>query len=614
MFAKVAINSPLPQLDRLFDYRIPEGMVVEPGVRVIVPFGNSSKEGFVIELADSTEWSGKVAEVSEVISPLPVLEKSIYDLVRTVANRQGCSFGDVVSAAVPVRAVRAEKAWLAGPSYSALDLPDLNPAPELSTLAARIVEPRENRWAHELLDLGLAHVSVGESSIIALPDFRDIETLVSVAEDRGFSNAIIRYGAEGRTEQYQAFLEALSAGENGAARILVGSRSVLYAPIEAQGIYVWDDGDTSHQDQSSPYASTREIALIRQRLSGCKLAFLSHSRSIEVQRLVEIGYLTECSSDFPRPSISVTDGEFRVDSAAWLAIRDGLKHGPVLVQVAGVGVAKSLYCRACQARALCRQCNGPLWIGSDNQTKCRWCNAFAIDAACQDCGQTELRFGKAGATRTAAEFGKSFPGVKVTEITAAAKIVAVDGKPQIIVATPGVEPSAPEGYAAVVILDARDALSKDTLRATEDAVRTWTNAIAKLSRNGRAVVVGISGDLATDLPLWSLREIASKELAERADLRFPPAMRVLSALGNKENIARTRERLTEAGAEVIGVTPAENGEHKLLARFGYGLGEVVAKLVKELSLEFASGQKRFNAKSGRSMRPVTFKLDDPQVL
>jgi primosomal protein N' (replication factor Y) len=43
MFARVAIESPLPQLDRLFDYEIPEGIELSAGCRVIVPFGNSSK-------------------------------------------------------------------------------------------------------------------------------------------------------------------------------------------------------------------------------------------------------------------------------------------------------------------------------------------------------------------------------------------------------------------------------------------------------------------------------------------------------------------------------------------------------------------------------------------
>ena len=49
---------------------------------------------------------------------------------------------------------------------------------------------------------------------------------------------------------------------------------------------------------------------------------------------------------------------------------------------------------------------------------------------------------------------------------------------KIVIATPGAEPTVAGGYEAVIVLDANQALSKDSLRASEDAVRNWSNAIA----------------------------------------------------------------------------------------------------------------------------------------
>lgn len=612
MFARVALESPLPQLDRLFDYEIPADLEVVVGCRVAVPFGTGLKDGFVVETVPTTDWTGKVATLGTVVSPLAVLTPTIYKLVRAVADRQGTSFGDVIGSAIPVRAVRAEKAWLANPMSLSVAASSPITAPEMPKLAARIVEPRRGVWLDELIGIAMQQLLSGKSAIVALPDFRDIARFLVRASELGVADSVIEYSQDGRTQAYEAFLAALNAN---APRVFVGSRNVLYAPCEAETILVWDDGDQSHQDQQSPYASTREIALIRQKLTDCKLAFLSHCRSVEVQRLVEIGYLTESSTDFAKPSLSISEGEFRVETAAWLAIRDGLKSGPVLVQVSSVGVAKSLYCKECSTRARCSGCNGPLWINPRGETKCRWCNAFATGAKCQECGGVEFRYGKPGATRTVAEFGKSFPGVKVTEVTADQLKTAVDSKPQIVVATPGIEPEAQGGYASVVILDAHDALARDSLRATEDAVRSWANAIALMSPTGRAVIVGVIGELASSLGLWKLRELISAEYAERIELGFPPAVRVLSATGSAENIASVRTAL-EANPElkVLGVTQNETGESKLIARFSYASGVAVTGVVRELQLKLASGQKRFNAKSGRPQRPVTFKLDDPQVL
>ena len=612
MFARVAIESPLPQLDRLFDYEIPEGVELRAGCRVIVPFGNSSKTGFVIELAETTDWVGKVANVTEVVSPLAVLTPTIYALVRAVADRQGSSFGDVIGSAVPVRAVRSEKAWLAGERNAVTTpVPALNP-PEVANLAARIVEPRNEIWLDELLALAAKQLSAGKSAIVSVPDFRDVERVVNRAGDLGLSDWVLDYSVEGRTQSYEAFLAALDLAN---PRIVIGSRNALYAPVDAGGIFIWDDGDQSHQDQQSPYASSREIALIRQRITGCQLVFLSHARSVEVQRLVEIGYLTESSSDFAKPNLSISDGDFRVDSAAWLAIREGLKTGPVLVQVSSVGVAKSLYCKQCSTRAMCSNCNGPLWINNRGETKCRWCNAFALAAQCVSCKHSEFRYGKPGATRTVAEFGRSFPGAKVTEVTADQMKVSISDKPQIVVATPGIEPVATGGYAAVVILDAQDALARDTLKATEDAVRFWANAVSLLSSQGRALIVGVVGELASKLGLWQIRELISDEYAERVGLSFPPAVRVLSATGSVENVRALRSELESVKTlQVLGESPADNGEVRLLARFSYGAGAEVTGVVKSAQLKLASGQKRYNAKSGRPQRPVTIKLDDPQVL
>jgi primosomal protein N' (replication factor Y) len=609
----VAIESPLPQLDRLFDYEIPGELQVAAGCRVIVPFGKGQKDGFVVEITDKTEWAGKVSPLSEVVSPLSVLTKQTYDLVRAVADRQGTSFGDVITAAIPNRAVRAEKAWLANAEVETIHPLPVVEAPKLAKLAARIVEPRDGKWVDELLFSATAQLHLGKSAIIALPDFRDIDRLLLRAEKLGLSNLIIRYGQQGRTQAYDAFLQALHTKVG--ARIVVGPRSVLYAPVRAGAIYLWDDGDQSHQDQQSPYASSREIALIRQRQTDCELAFFSHSRSVEVQRLVEIGYLTESSSDFGKPTVSVSEGDFRVDSSAWLAIRDGLKTGPVLVQVSSVGMAKSLYCKTCAQRAMCRACNGPLWVNGKGETKCRWCNAFALGATCKQCGSAEFRNGKAGATRTVAEFGRSFPGTKVTEVTADLQKVSIDSKPQIVVSTPGIEPVCEGGYSAVIVLDAQDALARDTLKATEDAIRSWVNAIALMSHSGRAVIVGVLGELGTSVALWKLRELMSKEYAERISLNFPPAVRLLSATGSAENIELVRAALTSIdSAQVLGETPTESGEIRLLCRFTYSSGSKITDVVRELQLKMASGQKRYNAKSGRAQRPVTFKLDDPQVL
>ncbi len=74
--ARVLVDSPLPQLDRLFDYRIPEELFdgARPGVRVRVPLRSAGRvvDGFIVEVAD-TEDERPLSDLDAVVSTVEVL-------------------------------------------------------------------------------------------------------------------------------------------------------------------------------------------------------------------------------------------------------------------------------------------------------------------------------------------------------------------------------------------------------------------------------------------------------------------------------------------------------------------------------------------------------------
>ncbi|RIJ51841.1 primosomal protein N' family DNA-binding protein, partial [Clavibacter phaseoli] len=111
------VDSPLPQLDRLFDYAVPEALraTCVPGVRVRVPLRSAGRvaDGYVVEMGDGQGYDGALSEVEQVVSPLPVLRPEIWTLAREVADRQAGTASDVVRLAVPPRQVRVEKAHVA---------------------------------------------------------------------------------------------------------------------------------------------------------------------------------------------------------------------------------------------------------------------------------------------------------------------------------------------------------------------------------------------------------------------------------------------------------------------------------------------------------------------
>ncbi|MGZ0095272.1 primosomal protein N' family DNA-binding protein, partial [Microbacterium arborescens] len=115
--ARVLIDSPLPQLDRLFDYVVPDALrdAAVPGVRVKVPLRTVGRtvEGYLVELGDETDGDRPLSELEEVVSPVEVLPQRLYAHARRVADRAAGSASDVLRLVIPKRMVRAEKAWAA---------------------------------------------------------------------------------------------------------------------------------------------------------------------------------------------------------------------------------------------------------------------------------------------------------------------------------------------------------------------------------------------------------------------------------------------------------------------------------------------------------------------
>ena len=170
--------------------------------------------------------------------------------------------------------------------------------------------------------------------------------------------------------------------------------------------------------------------------------------------------------------------------------------------------------------------------------------------------------------------------------------------------TPGAEPVAEGGYGAVLLLDAWAALGRADLRAGEEALRRWFGAAAlarPAGEGGRVVVVGDRALPAVQaLTRWDPAGAAARELAERAELGFPPATRMAAVDGSPASLAEVRAALD--GLEVLGPVPHGEGE-RLLVRVPRTRGpELSSALAGVLAV-----------RSARKAEPVRVEVD-PRAL
>ncbi|MFF6871818.1 primosomal protein N' [Streptomyces sp. NPDC012450] len=598
--ARVVVNKGALHLDQFFDYAVPEELdgAARPGVRVRVRFGagahqvkNGRREGgrlidgFLVERRATSDYSGPLAALADVVSPEPVLGPELLGLARAVADRYAGSLADVLQLAVPPRSAAAERR----PSPEPLP-PPAAPAPGswtryeqgpafLDSLAGGGA-PRAvwnalpgPHWVEEIARAVAATLASGRGALVVVPDGRAadrVDTALTAVLGEG-RHALLTAEA-GPEKRYARWL----AVRRGAVRAVVGTRAAMFAPVRDLGlVVVWDDGDGSHSEPHAPQPHAREVLLLRAAHDRCAFLLGSTSCTVEAAQLVESGWARALTAGRERvraaaPLIrTVGDGELardeaaraaRLPSLAWQAVREGLKTGPVLVQVPRRGYVPRLACERCRTPARCRHCAGPLEAPEQRELRCGWCGRGAPDWHCVECGSTRLRAQVVGARRTAEELGRAFPAVPVRTSGRDHVLDSVPGRPALVVSTPGAEPVAEGGYAAALLLDGWAMLGRPDLRAGEEALRRWIDAasLVRGQAEGGTVVVVAEPTLrpVQALVRWDPVGHARRELAERAELGFPPVSRMAAVSGPPEAV---EDFLTAAAlppdAEILGPVP-----------------------------------------------------------
>ena len=650
--ARVQVDVGLPHLDRLFDYAVPEALehAAVPGSRVRVKFAGRLVDGYVVERVAESDQP-RLAPLSKSLSDEVVLPLETIELVRAVADHYAGTFSDVVRLAVPSRHAATEKA-----ETKPLPLqpePDVSPGPfadypdgpgYLAALASG-ASPRAawtvvpvaadvGDWAEGFAAAAAACVASGRSAVIVVPDVKDLARVLPAVERRVGRALVARQSADlGPSARYRAFLRGL----RGQARVVVGTRSTVFAPVVDLGLVcVWDDGDDLLSDPHAPYPHARDVAAIRVTQRGAGLLLGSYARTAEVQSWVTRGWVHAIAMTADRarteaPAVRVaSDDDFamerdpaaraaRLPHEAFSTVRTGLSQGPVLVQVPRAGYVVSLSCQTCREPVRCPHCRGPLRTAasagsSDPITTCTWCGRTVLAWSCPHCGGTRRRSTRVGSERTAEELGKAFPGTAVRQSSMGKVLAEVDSEPCLVVATPGAEPIAEGGYAAALLLDASVLLNRPDLRAAEEALRRWllATALVRPARDGGTVLaVGPSRSRALQA-LTRLDPVgfAERELADRTETDLPPAVRLAVAQGEWAALTELAEAVAKVpGAVALGpalVVPAEDDEQlaRLVIRAPLSSGPQLTDALRA----FTAGRS-----ARKDQRPLRIKVDPVEV-
>lgn len=374
----------------------------------------------------------------------------------------------------------------------------------------------------------------------------------------------------------------LSAGErfdewkrifSGQARIVVGARSAVFAPIENLGVIIIDEEhEQSYISESNPRYFTHDIAAFRAAYNHCPLVLGSATPSVDsYQKVVEGKYqlveLPTRANGRELPAIQIVDmiGEIRrgnngIFSAQLIAdlgqVVSNKKQAMMFINRRGY--SSFMRCRDCGYVAKCTDCDVSLvYHREDNRLKCHYCGKqFKVLSHCPNCKSDNIKYGAVGTEQVVSKLKELFPGVKILRMdndttstkNSHQKILSEfkNSLPAILVGTQMIAKGHDfENVTLVGIVDADQSLFQADYRSTERTFQLITQVAGRAGRSkddGKVV-------LQTYAPRHYVYKFASnydykgffkKEANIRQTAQFPPFSRIIRLLisDNDENYAR----------------------------------------------------------------------------
>jgi primosomal protein N' (replication factor Y) len=585
--ASVLVDTPVSSLEGIYDYLVPEifDESAATGTKVLVEFGSGKAEGLVVGRKDKSDQTQKLKSILDLTSPSGMVSETVISHIEMVRNRFGGSFWAVLNSAVPSRVAKEEKLIKSDASTneaSSFDSPGLR---ELIGRAdfGQLLSKQRLKWGINfpiatdpnwfLLEIVKLRAQVSQILLI-VPDEKDVSTL-SVVLANHFGDGFIELGSHlSKNLRYRNFLKTRYM----TPKVIISTRSGVFAPLEKNAtVIVLSDLDSSHYELHSPGWNTRDVTLLRDHFTS--LIFISPSHSLEIARLIEIGWLEKklYKQKNTQRFLTNENGNSYVSS-----IKKGISNGNVLVSVSEKGYANLFLCSKCRNTANC-ECGGKLQIdGSKKIPKCYLCQTEYKNWKCSFCADNRPFVIAKGIERTAEEIGRAIPKIAILVSSGSKQVSSVPSGRHIVVSTAGSEPNGV--YSSVVMLDGEKIFNRPSLRAEELAKFHWFSLLSKGSNSAEiflslpnhhpSVQCLLRGD--------SLANAAS-ELNSRDKAKLPPFYRVAVVIGDKPEISKFAENLrNDKTYEITGPITIDSYQSKLLIRVKLAEGSLLVDLLDDV--------------------------------
>src|SRR2546426_2658000 len=428
-------------IQRELDYSVPETLAERIGIgsRVRVPFRDKSALATVLATLEHSDAKG-IRPIEALVGEAPAISESLLELAKWMSTYYCCP--------LELREEAVERDPHADEQFVATTNLELNAEQVLALkkVADAVAAPETTKpiLLHGVTGSGKTEIYL-QAIRTALE--RDKSAIVLVPEISLTPQTVERFKSRfAEMHEVVAVLHShLSQGErhdewhklhSGRARIVIGARSAVFAPLKDLGLIIVDEEhETTYKQEEAPRYHARDVAVVRAKIEKCAVVLGSATPSLESYQNATTGKyellaLTQRVDDQRMPLMRIVDlrQERRKEKIAPIlseklsqAIADRLeKREQTILFLNRRGFSTSLLCSNCGEARNCPNCSVALTFHRHMaRLSCHLCgHTAAVPKKCPECGKDALIYAGFGTEKVESTVSHLFPKANVRRMDA----------------------------------------------------------------------------------------------------------------------------------------------------------------------------------------------------
>lgn len=272
-------------------------------------------------------------------------------------------------------------------------------------------------------------IDEGKNALVLVPEISLTPLIIRRFKERFDVGIAIFHSGLSISEKYDEYRRIV----RGEVRIVIGTRSAIFTPLNNLGIIIMDEEHSeSYKQDNSPSYHAKDIAIFRAEYNKCKVVLGSATPSLESKARALKGiynqiYLPYRVKDLDLPSTVIVDMNREIQNKNYSLfsnvltskIQDRLaKREQIMLFLNKRGYASYVTCRACRKVFMCPNCEvSMVYHKADNTLKCHYCGEVEeYPNVCPECGSKYIRTIGYGTQKVEEEIHKLFPSAKVARL------------------------------------------------------------------------------------------------------------------------------------------------------------------------------------------------------